>query len=184
MRSLKSSSNFAAPDGLIQIGKIIGAHGIAGAIRVYSYAESMDRFAPRNHLTFIDPSGETSRHQVTKAQAYKKVVRLWLKGITTRSQAESLVDVEVYCAKSDLPPLEPDTYYWDDLIGMAVYATDGEHLGEITQVIPTGANDVYAIKTPKGHPVEEILLPAIASVILEVDIEKGLMRVELPEGLL
>jgi len=181
---LKSSSNPTVPDGLIQIGKIIGAHGISGAVRVYSYAESADRYAPQNHLTFISPSGEATRHRITKAQTYKKVVRLWLAGVTTRDQAESLVDMDVYCHKKELPPLEPGTYYWDDLIGLAVYDTADEYLGEIVQIIPTGANDVYVVKADENQPVEEILIPAIASVVLDVDINKGRMRVDLPEGLI
>ncbi len=184
MRSLKSSSSPTVPDGLIQIGKIIGAHGIGGAVRVYSYAESEERFSPRSHLTFITPSGEASRHRITKARFHKKVVRLWLDDITTRDQAETLVDVEVCCHKKDLPPLEPDTYYWDDLIGMAVYDVDDQLLGRIVQIIPTGANDVYVVKTDESQPVAEILIPAIASVVLDVDIQKGRMRVKLPEGLI
>lgn len=184
MRSLRSSSNPTVPDGLIQIGKIIGAHGIGGAVRVYSYAESVDRFDPGSDLTFITPLGEATRHRVTKAQVHKKVVRLSLKDITTRDQAEGMVGWDVFCHRTDLPPLEPDTYYWEDLLGMAVYDVADTFLGKIVQIIPTGANDVYVVKADGNQPVEEILIPAIESVILDVDIPAGRMRVDLPEGLI
>ena len=67
---------------------------------------------------------------------------------------------------------------------MPVYTTDRECLGQITDVIATGANDVYVVTTTEGYPVKEILLPAIASVILEVDVAGQKMVVELPEGLI
>jgi 16S rRNA processing protein RimM len=86
--------------------------------------------------------------------------------------------------RSSLPPLEEDTHYWIDLIGLSVFTTDRECLGRITDVIATGANDVYVVTTPEGYPVKEILLPAIASVILEVDVAGQEMVVQLPEGLI
>ena len=67
---------------------------------------------------------------------------------------------------------------------MSVYTTDRECLGQITDVIATGANDVYVVTTTEGYPAKEILLPAIASVILEVDVAGQKMVVELPEGLI
>ena len=83
-----------------------------------------------------------------------------------------------------MPPLEDDTYYWIDLIGMAVFGPDDEYLGHITEIITTGANDVYVVKTPDDYQVKEILLPAISSVIIEVDMAAKRMCVVLPEGLI
>ena len=104
--------------------------------------------------------------------------------MSTRDQAESLVGCELWIPRSSLPPLDEDTHYWVDLIGLSVFTADGEYLGRISDIIATGANDVYVVKTPEGYPVEEILLPAIASVILEVDQQDQKMIVELPEGLI
>jgi 16S rRNA processing protein RimM len=67
---------------------------------------------------------------------------------------------------------------------MSVYGPKNEYLGRITEIIETGANDVYVVKTPDGYPVEEILLPAIASVVIEVDVAGRRMKVVLPEGLI
>lgn len=184
MRFLKSSSNATVTDGLIQIGTIIGAHGIGGAVRVYSYAESADCYAPGSQLTVITSTNEAKRYRILKALPHKKVMRLWLKGITTRNQAEVLVEAGVYCDKKDLPPLEPDTYYWRDLLGMDVYDVDDHLLGEVVQIIPTGANDVYVVKSKDAHPAQEILIPAISSVVLEVNLENKQMRVDLPDGLI
>lgn len=175
------------PDGLVQIGSIVGAHGIDGVVKVYSYAESPDRFTAQNHLTVIDSKGRQTRMKPLWARPHKKIVRLALEGITTRDQAEALVGSNVCITKEDLPELEEDAYYWIDLIGLSVYTTAGDYLGRVEEIIPTGANDVYVVKTPADHSAglstDEILVPAIASVVIDIDIENGRMEVALPEGL-
>jgi 16S rRNA processing protein RimM len=181
---LKSSNSPIASGELLEIGKVVGAQGIAGAIKIYTYAESPDCFNPGRTLTLVDRDGHPHGYQITWAQAHKKAMRVALEGVNTRDAAEAMTGWPVFMAKSDLPPLEPDTYYWSDVIGMAVYTVAGDYLGEIEQIIPTGANDVYVVKTPADHPAGEILIPAIASVIIEIDVDQRRMRVELPEGLI
>ena len=180
---MKSSNSGSVPGELVQIGKVIGAHGLGGAVRVYSYAESPECFAQQTTLVLIDGQGGTQRRKIEWSQPHKQVVRLILEGISHRDQAEAMAGWGVYIAKKDLPPLEADSYYWSDLIGISVYTMEGEHLGVVEQIIPTGANDVYVVKTPPGYAVREILLPAIESVILEIDVAGGRMQVQLPEGL-
>lgn len=180
---MKSSNSLNIPEDFVQIGKVIGAHGIAGAVKVYSYAESADCFAARKNLVLIGPSGSAVHYGIVKAQAYKNIMRLTLDGVATRDQAEALTGADVFLAKAELPALAPDTYYWSDVIGLSVHTVDGGYLGRIEQIIPTGANDVYVVKTPPEHAVREILIPAIDSVVLDINIEQGRMRVELPEGL-
>jgi 16S rRNA processing protein RimM len=162
----------------------VGAHGIRGAVRVHSYAESLDCYTLPEGLLMIDPAGRRSRCVVLWARSHKKGVRLAIMDVTTRDQAETLVGCELWIPRESLPPLDEDTHYWVDLIGLAVFTRDGEHLGQVSDIIATGANDVYVVQTPKGYPVQEILLPAIASVVLEVDEVDRKMVVELPEGLI
>ena len=181
---MKSSNNFIVPDDLILIGKVVGAHGIRGAVKVLAYAESLECFTLQDSLILMDDAGCREQHRVLSVQAHKNTVRLGLMGKTTRDQAEALVGRAVLIPKTSLPPLEADTYYWADLIGMAVYSVGGEFLGQVQEIIPTGANDVYVVKAAQDQPVEEILVPAIASVVVEIDPEKRCMRVDLPEGLM
>ena len=75
--------------------------------------------------------------------------------------------------------MEKDSYFWFDLIGMAVFTTTGEYLGRLESIIETGSNDVYVVQDGK----EEVLVPALESVVVDVDIEANRMQVELPEGL-
>ena len=181
---MKSSNSPIVPGELLEIGKVVGAHGIAGVIRILFYSESVECLAPGRTLTLMDSQCQLLRKEITWSQAHKKVMRVALQGVSTRDEAEALAGWPVFTAKADLPPLEPETYYWSDVIGMAVYTVSGEYLGEIEQIIPTGANDVYVIKTPPDHPAGEILIPAIASVIIEFDVDQRQMQVALPEGLI
>jgi 16S rRNA processing protein RimM len=180
---LKSSSEKSVPGDLVQVGKVIGAHGMDGTVRVYSYAESVECFAPGKQLVLVDRMQSSLQHAIVRSDAYKKIMRLKLEGVNSRTQAEALIESAVFLSKTDLPPLEPDTFYWSDVIGMDVVTVAGEFLGRVVQIIPTGANDVYVIETPPDHASREILIPAIASVVIDIDVEQRRMRVELPEGL-
>ena len=178
---MKSSSR---PDDLIQIGKIVAAHGIRGAVKVYSYAESAQCYTDQVDLLLIDSAGREHRYEALWAKPHNNTLRIGLKDVTTRTEAEALVGCNIWIPRESLPPLSDDTNYWVDLIGMAVYGADHEYLGRIVEIIATGANDVYVVKTPDGHPVKEILIPAIASVVMEVDLPGKCMHVVLPEGLI
>jgi len=79
-----------------------------------------------------------------------------------------------------LPELGEDTHLWFDLIGMAVYTTEDKYLGRIESIIETGSNDVYVVQDHE----KEVLIPALESVVVDIDLEHKRMRVDLPEGLL
>ena len=70
-----------------------------------------------------------------------------------------------------------------DLIGLSVYTIDGDCLGRIDSIIPTGSNDVYVVKNMVDGKENEVLIPALESVVVEVDLNREIMRVDLPEGL-
>ena len=80
--------------------------------------------------------------------------------------------------RAQMPPLEDGSYYWCDLIGSAVY-DDEQYIGTLESIIPTGSNDVYVVTDGE----KETLVPALASVVREVDVNRKRMRVTLPEGL-
>jgi 16S rRNA processing protein RimM len=180
---LKSSSKISTPAQTILIGKIIAAHGIQGAVRILSYAESLDLFASGTPL-WVQPEGETAVvHTVAWVQSHGPKVRMAFKEIIDRNAAEALIGASLLIARSRLPDLEAGTYYWFELIGLAVEDTEGKYLGVIDAVLPTGSNDVYVVKDKGRQPVRELLIPALATVVLEVDLARGVMCVDLPEGL-
>jgi 16S rRNA processing protein RimM len=102
-------------------------------------------------------------------------------GINDRNAAESLREEMVYVHIDNAVPLEEDEYYLYQIEGIKVVTSDGEELGQITDIIETGANDVYVVTTPDGA---EHLIPAIEDVIQSVDVAEGLMVVRLLDGLL
>ena len=101
------------------------------------------------------------------------------KGVTDHDQAEALIGAELFIPETELPELDEDTYYWFELIGIEVYTTKDEYLGRIESIFPTGSNDVYVVKDKQ----KEILVPALDSVVIDIDLEHKRMRVDLPEGL-
>jgi len=168
---------------LLSIGKIVGAHGINGVVKVFSYAESTARYRSGAPLYLRDSRGNEFALKVVWAKPHAKTLLLSLEGIRNRSQAENLIGSELFVDKSRLEALEEGSYYWADLLGMAVYSVTGAYLGELTAIIETGSNDVYVVKRKDDSAETEILVPALASVVKKVDLGQKTMQVDLPEGL-
>jgi len=164
----------------ILVGKITGVHGLKGTNKLLSYAESLSLFKPGGSILVRRPNGREKSYTIEWVKPHSKIALLCFKGITDRDAAKDLVGSELYTAKAGLPKLEPDTYYWFDLIGLDVFTTEEEFLGRIESIIETGSNDVYVVKTDDA----EVLIPALESVVLSIDLEGRRMQVDLPEGLL
>jgi len=170
-------------NGFLLIGKIIGVHGVNGNIKAYSYAESLSVFEPGGPILVVHEKGAETTYTINWVKPHNRVILLSLKGITDRDLAGTLKGSKLYIKKAKLPELENGSYYWFDLIGISVFTTDNEYIGSIESIIPTGSNDVYVVKHPDKEHDNEILIPALASVVLEIDVNQKIMRVDLPEGL-
>jgi 16S rRNA processing protein RimM len=165
--------------GYVFIGKIIGVHGKKGTHKICSYAESLSVFKPGGSILIRSSRGLEERYEINWVKPHTRTPLLSLKGVTDRNLAETLNGSELFIQKSDLPELEEGTFYWFDLIGINVYTTDDKYLGRIESIITTGSNDVYAVKSGK----KEVLIPALESVVVAIDLENKRMHVDLPEGL-
>lgn len=168
-------------DSHLLVGKIIGVHGIRGNLKLYPYVDSLSIFKSGHRVVLREPNGREESYAVKGGQPYKNIVRLFLSGIDNRNTAENLIGSEVWMDKSILPGLEPDEYYWSDIIGLDVFQTDDFYLGKVASILPTGSNDVYVVRHPDSG--QEILIPALQTVVMEMDIKKNRMVVDLPEGL-
>ncbi|BCS98791.1 ribosome maturation factor RimM [Desulfoluna limicola] len=162
----------------IAIGKIIGTHGLKGGARVYSWAESIDSFGKGARLTAATPTGDLEL-TVQSAAPHKKGLLLTFKEVGHINALEPLVGSELFVDRADLPEPEDGSYYWIDIIGLQVVTEAGDVLGRVASIFPTGSNDVYVVKDGK----KEILVPALESVLKDIDLDKGIMVVDLPEGL-
>ena len=168
---------------LLLIGKIIGVHGVMGNVKVYSYAESISIFEAGNSILIIDVKGLEKKCAIESAKPHKNIVLLSLAGIYSRELALPLKGSEVFTEKSKLPDASKDEYYWFDIIGLSVFTLKGEFLGKIDSIIETGSNDVYVVKNSDKIEKRELLIPALDSVVLNIDLEHGKIIVDLPEGL-
>lgn len=167
----------------LPIGKIVGVHGIKGTVRIYSYVESLSVFKPGGTIRAKNLEGEEKTYIVEWVKTHKRHVLGCFKGIESRELAERLIGSILFIEKKNLPDLEEGTYYWVDLIGLSVYTIDGKYIGRLEAIIPTGSNDVYVVKDLNQEDGREILIPAIESVIVEINLERNMMRVDLPNGL-
>ncbi len=159
----------------VAVGRILGPWGVRGEVRIEHFAQSPDRFAPGT-LVF---AGETPL-TVERSRPHKGYVVAKLRGISDRGRADSLRGAELTVEAAALPPTPDDSYYQFQLIGLTVFTTRTENLGKVSQVLDTGANDVYVIDHADGR---QILLPAVKEVVLEVDLARGLMVVDPPSEL-
>jgi 16S rRNA processing protein RimM len=169
---------------VIPVGKIVGAHGLNGTSKVYSYAEATDYYEAGNRVNLADRAGNRTGYVIKWFKPHAKLILLALEGVTSRDQAEQLIGSEILVEKYRFPKLENGAYYWFELIGLTVSTTGGRYLGRLESIIPTGSNDVYVVRNPaETEGGNEVLIPALESVVVEIDLDEKIMRVELPEGL-
>jgi len=168
-------------DDFLSVGKIIGVHGINGNLTMHPYVESLSILSAGQPILLRNPNNKRESHVIQSGKRHKKGFRLALKEITNRNDAEKLIGAEIFIEKSELPDLEEDEHYWFELIGLNAFLDDGTCLGRLESIFQTGSNDVYVIKNPESG--SEILIPAIQSVVVAIDIEKKRMTVVLPDGL-
>ncbi|QGT99961.1 16S rRNA processing protein RimM [Candidatus Syntrophocurvum alkaliphilum] len=165
---------------LISIGKISGTHGVRGIIKVIPLTEFPERFNDLEEV-IINKDSESKTFNIESVGKHKQHILLKLKEINTREEAQTINHAHLKIPENQVYPLPPGYYYHFQLIGLNVYDEEKGELGKIIDIIETGANDVYVIKS---EVYGEILLPAIKQVIKDTDIDNNLMKVELLPGLL
>lgn len=172
-------------DHFFPIGKIVGVHGVKGVIKVYPYSESLSFFKQDGLLLVGNGKGFFGEnHTIAWAKPHKKIILLSLNDISTRSLAKKLVGSELFIEKTKIPLLEEGVYYWSDIIGLFVFTKDDKYLGIVESIISTGSNDVYVVKkSDDGKKGVEVLIPALESVVIKIDLKQKTMKVDLPEGL-
>lgn len=170
-------------NGLLLVGKIVGVHGVKGNIKVFSYAESLSVFEQGSSIHIINGKGFEKTYVINWVKPHSRGILVSLKGIDNRSSAQTLIDSELFIEQAKLPDLEDGSYYWLDIIGLSVFTIHEQYIGRVESIIPTGSNDVYVVKDHNKTHDNETLIPAIESVVLEIDLEHKTMRVDLPEGL-
>lgn len=161
----------------IETGKIVGTHGVRGEMRAEPWCDTPDQLTKYKTL-YLDNKGE-KKLKIKASRVHKNIVLLTVDGVDTIEEAEKFRGKKIYLARKDLK-LKKGEYLIVDLIGCQVYdAQTDEKYGEISEVSATGANDVWHVKDGE----KEYLVPAIPTVIGEVDVEGGRVTITPLKGI-
>ncbi|MDR3541236.1 MAG: ribosome maturation factor RimM [Desulfosporosinus sp.] len=160
----------------VLIGEVLRPQGVSGELKIYPLTTDPERFLKLQGV-FLQHGKIDQYFKIITVRVQMDLVFLTVEGIDSITQAEKYRGWEVRIDRSEVPPLT-DGWYYFELEGMQVYEGD-KLLGVLSQVLETGANDVYLVKGPKG----EICVPALKTVIQRVDVLGRRMDVILPPGL-
>lgn len=164
---------------LLQVGVITTTHGVRGEVKVFPTTDDPARFKKLKQV-ILDTGKEKIDLEIAGVKFFKNMVILKFKGIDDINDVEKYRKKSLYVTRENAVALKENEYFIADLIGLSVTSDEGEDLGKLTDVLQTGANDVYVIsKMGCG----DILLPAIKDCVKDVDIEGGRMVVHLLPGL-
>ena len=153
-----------------------------GEVKVLPTTDNPKRFEWLKEIHLQDKNQQKT-YPIEQVRYFKKFVLLKLEGIEDIDQAEKLKNSILKIPKDLALPLQKDEYYIGDLYNMKVETQEGESLGEIVDILFTAGNDVYLVKDLADPKAKELLIPAIKSCIINVDIEEKTMVVHLLEGL-
>jgi 16S rRNA processing protein RimM len=167
---------WSRPERLV-IGRVLAPHGIDGAFRMTILTDFPERLASLRRVYLGD---EPKPRRVRRAQLHPPHALMWLAGFTDEKAVEPFRGALLRIDHEQAAPLPEGEYYYWQLIGATVVDEAGAALGVLLEIIETGANDVYVLRTPSGG---ELLLPAINEVILNVDADRGLITARLLPGL-
>ena len=163
-----------------RVGVITSAHGIRGEVNVFPTTDDPGKFEDLKEV-LLDKNGEKVPCAIEHVKYFKKMVILKLAGIDDRNTADLYRQKELFVSREDAVPLEEGQYYLADLIGLQVISDEGDELGELYDILETGANDVYVVRNGKK---KDLLLPATEECILAVDLDAQTMTVHVLDGLL
>jgi 16S rRNA processing protein RimM len=158
-------------DKQIALGYISAVHGIKGWVKVHSWTRPMEAILEYQPWLL----GEDKRPvKIIDGRKQGKGLAALLPGFEDREQAATLVGLQIFVRRDQLPATVADEYYWSDLEGLEVHTTKGKVLGRVERLMETGANDVLVIRGEREH-----LVPFIqGQYITRVDLEDGLIEVD------
>ena len=161
------------------IGKIVAPFGLRGEVKVFSLSDIPNRFA---ELEMVYLGTSHKRVRIESVRPYKGTMFvLKLHGVDDMNAAEALRDVELMIPSAELAHLPPDSYYQHDILGLQVLRLNGEAIGAIVEILPTGGNDVYVVRRADGR---QALIPAIKQVVKQIDLVRRTMYIDPLPGLL
>jgi 16S rRNA processing protein RimM len=166
------------PEDFISIGKIVNTHGHRGEVRVLPLTDFPERFIETDRVQVSTAAGRITL-AIENARPHQKFFVVKFKEVQDMNAALALKGGLLQITRDELMELPEGTFYIFDIVGLSVYDSAGAFLGKVSDIIKTGANDVYVVETGS----KPILVPALKQVVKEINLAGQRMVVELPEGL-
>lgn len=164
---------------ILRVGVITKTHGIRGEVKVFPTTDDPKRFKKLKEV-LLDTGKERRKMAIESCRFQKNLVILKFKGIDNINDVEQYRKCDLYVSRKNAVRLEPNENFIVDLIGLKVVLENGSEFGILTDVLKTGANDVYVVETSDG---KEVLLPAIKQCILDVNLDEKKITIHLMKGL-
>lgn len=165
----------------LRVGVITSPHGVKGEVKVFPTTDDPKRFKKLKTVYLVDKRGIKNAVNIESVKFFKQFVILKMKEYNSMDEVASLRQVDILIERKDAVPLKANENFIVDLIGLKVVEQEtGEELGKLLDVLQTGANDVYVV----DYHGKELLIPSIPQCILDVNIQEGVIKVHLLEGLL
>ena len=163
-----------------RVGVIANSHGVKGEVKVYPTTDDATRFKNLETI-YLDENGTYKEPHIKSVKYVKKMVVLGFEEYNNMNDILGLKGMDLYVDRENAIPLNEGEFYVADMVGADIVTDDGNHFGTLQDVLKTGANDVYVIKTDEG---KEVLFPSIPECILEKDLENKKITVHIMDGLL
>ncbi|MBQ7614958.1 MAG: ribosome maturation factor RimM [Butyrivibrio sp.] len=165
-----------------QVGVIASTHGLQGEVNVFPTTEDPSRFKKLKKVTLHTQRGEELELDIVSARFFKKFVIVKFKQFGNINEVEKFRGCELTIDRKDAIKLEPGEFYCADLIGLTIVDEDGNELGTLTEILQTGANDVYEMT--KKDSEEKIYIPAIKDCVKNIDMEGKKIVIHVMPGLM
>lgn len=165
---------------MLRVGVFANTHGIRGEIKVYPTTDDVARFKKLKVL-YLDKGTELMKLEVSSVRFFKNMVIMKFKGIDTINDIEKYKGKDLLIERKQAVPLQENEYFICDIIDSKVVTKEGAEIGTLKEVLQTGANDVYVVKTKEG---KEVLFPVIEECVLDVNTEEKVVTVRLMPGIM
>lgn len=165
------------------VGTIVNTHGIKGEVRVMSKTDFPDeRYQVGSELAIFMPKVKAPTFvKVTSHRKHKNFDLLTFEGYPNINDVEKFRDGVIKVSEKELTELEENEFYYHEIIGCRVITETGEEIGTVSEIIETGANDVWEVTPAEGKPH---YIPYIEDIVKDIDIDEQVIKIELMDGLL
>ena len=166
----------------LKVGKIVNTHSLKGEVKVISSTDFEEqRFEKGTELLITRGNQVVKEVTVESYRTHKNNLLVKFVGIDSIEEAEKLKNLQIKIDSDNIGELEENEFYFHQIIGCEVFDENGKSLGEISEILTPGANDVWVIKSQNG---KEILIPYIEDVVKKIDVENKKIDIEVMEGLI